>query len=60
MHNGDNDYNIEHISKEKMEHIGQLPDVLDVVEDATQIFHTNASTNDTNDETDDEETQTNT
>ena len=60
MHNGDNDYNIKHISKEKLECIGQLPDVLDVVEDAAQIFLANASTNDTNDETDDEETQTNT
>ena len=38
----------------------QLLDVLGVVEDTAQIFHTNASTNDTNDETDDEETQTNT
>ena len=28
MHNGDNDYNIEHISKEKLEYSGQLPDVM--------------------------------
>ena len=60
MHNGDNDYNIKHISKEKLECTGQLLDVLDVVEDVAQIFLANASTNDTNDETDDEETQTNT
>ena len=32
MHNGDNNYNIKHISKEKLECIGQLLDVLDVVE----------------------------
>ena len=36
MHNVDNDYNIDHISKEKFEYIGQLPDVMDVVEDAAQ------------------------
>ena len=34
MHKGDNNNNIEHISKERLECIGQLPDVLDVVEDA--------------------------
>ena len=33
MHNADNNYNIDHISKEKLEHIGQLLDVMDVVED---------------------------
>ena len=62
MHNGDNNYNIDHISKEKLECIGQLPDVMDVVEDMTQLFNTNRSTNygtdvSTNDETDDEKTQ---
>ena len=56
MHNRDNDYKIEHISKEKLGCIGQLSDVMDVVEDAAQIFNTYASTNDTNDETDDEQT----
>ena len=34
MHNGDNDYNIEHIAKDKLECIGKLPDIMDVVEDA--------------------------
>ena len=48
--NRDNDSNIEHILKEKLECTGQSPDVLDVVEDAVQIFHTNTNTND---ETDD-------
>ena len=56
MHNGDNDYNIKHISKEKLKCIGQLLDVLDVVEDVAKIFLANVTTNDTNDETDDEET----
>ena len=51
LHNGDNDYNIEHILKDKLEHDGQLPDVLDVVEEADQIFdfnNTDDKTNDTN------------
>ena len=55
MHNRDNDYNIEHISKEKLEHIGQLLDVMDVVEDMAQLFNTNACTINTNDETDDKQ-----
>ena len=63
MHNGDNDYNIDHILKEKLECTGQLPDVMDVLEDVAQLFNTNGSTNDetdasTNDKTDDEQTQT--
>ena len=33
--NGDNDYNIEHLSKEKLERSGQLPNVLDVVDEAS-------------------------
>ena len=58
MHNRDNDYNINHISKEKLEHIGQLPDVMDMVVDMAQSFNTNRSTNyetdaSTNEETDD-------
>ena len=58
-HSGDNDYNVEHVSKEKLECTGQLPDVLDVVEDVEQILYTNTNTNDTNDEMEDEQTQTN-
>ena len=56
MHNRDSDYNIEHILKEKLECIGQLLDVMGVVEGAAQIFDANASTNHTNNETDDEQT----
>ena len=33
LHHRDNDYSIEHISKAKLEWQGQLPDVLDVVDD---------------------------
>ena len=33
--NGDNDYNIEHLSKEKLKRTGQLPNVLDVVDEAS-------------------------
>ena len=33
--NGDNDYDIEHLSKEKLERAGQLPNVLDVVDEAS-------------------------
>ena len=32
---GDNDYNIEHLAKEKLEQSGQLPNVLDVVDEAS-------------------------
>ena len=49
LHNGDNDYTIEHILKEKLEHTGQLPDVLDVVEEADQIFNVNDTDDETND-----------
>ena len=58
MHNGDNDYYIDHISKEKLECVGQLLGVVDVVEDVAQLFYTNASTNDTNKGTDDKQTHT--
>ena len=40
-----NDYSIEHISKAKLEKQGQLPDILDVVED--DVYQTN---NDSDDE----------
>ena len=33
--NGDNDYNIEHLSNEKLEQAGQWPNVLDVVDEAS-------------------------
>ena len=35
LHHGDNNYSIEHISKEKLEWAGQLPDILDVVDEDT-------------------------
>ena len=39
LHHVDNDYSIEHILKEKLEWAGQLPDVLDAVDEDT--FQTN-------------------
>ena len=33
--NGDNNYNIKHLSKEKLERTGQLPNVLDVVDEVS-------------------------
>ena len=57
IHNGGNNYNIEHISKEKLECNGQLPDILDVVEEADKIFNfnnTDDETNETNYESNDE------
>ena len=33
--NGDNNYNIKHLSKEKLKRTGQLPSVLDVVDEAS-------------------------
>ena len=53
--NGDNAYNIEHISKEKLECNGQLLDVLDVVEEADKILNfinTDIEANDMNYESD--------
>ena len=47
LHHGDNDYSIEHISKAKLEQQGQLPDILDVVDD--DVYKTNDETNDESD-----------
>ena len=44
LDHGDNDYSIEHISKAKLDWQGQLPDVLDVVDD--DVYETNDETND--------------
>ena len=33
--NGDNEYDIQHLSKEKLERAGKLPNVLDVVDEAS-------------------------
>ena len=43
---GDNDYNIDHISKEKLERNGNLPDVIDVVEDAEDLLDPNSTDDD--------------
>ena len=40
-HHGDNDYHIDHIVKEKLEQNGNLPDVMDVVEDAEHLLNHN-------------------
>ena len=41
-HHGDNDYNIDHITKEKLERNGNLPDVMDVVDDAEYLLDPNS------------------
>ena len=48
LHHGDNNYSIEHISKAKLERQGQLPDILDVVDD--DIYETNDGTNNESDD----------
>ena len=40
-HHGDNDYHIHHITKEKLEWNGNLPDVMDVVDDAEHLLDLN-------------------
>ena len=40
-HHGDNDYHIDHIAKEKLEQNGNLPDVMDVVDDAEHLLDPN-------------------
>ena len=40
-HHGDNDYHIDHIAKEKLEWNGNLPDVIDVVDDAEHLLDPN-------------------
>ena len=37
-HHGDNDYHINHIAKEKLERNGNLPNVMDVVDDAEYLL----------------------
>ena len=58
LSNGDNNYNINYISKEKLECLGQLPDVWDVVEEGAHIFNSNTYKNDMNKDTNDEHTTT--
>ena len=38
---GDNDYHIDHIAKEKLEQSGNLPDVIDVVDDTEHLLDPN-------------------
>ena len=40
-HHGDNNYNIDHIGKEQLERNGNLPNVMDVVEDVANICNYN-------------------
>ena len=44
LHHGDNDYSIEHILKAKLEWAGQLPGILDVVDEDT--YQMNNESND--------------
>ena len=59
LNHGDNDYNIEHLSKEKLEQMGQLLDVLDVVEEVVTLYHFNTHTNNLNNEMDEAEMEIN-
>ena len=59
LNHGDNNYNIEHLSKEKLEQMGQLPGVLDVVEEVTTFNLINTPTHNLNDEMDNEMDKTN-
>ena len=60
MNNRDNDYNIDHTTKENLEQIGQLSDVMDVVEDTDGLFNMNDTEDKTEDETNDESDDENT
>ena len=48
LHHGDNNYSIEHISKAKLEWQGQLPDILDVVDDNVYQMNNKRSYNKNN------------
>ena len=58
MHHGNNDYNIDHIWKEQLKQNGNLPDMMDVVEDAENICNYNLTDDDDskNDPMDDDNT----
>ena len=45
-HHGDNDYDIDHISKEKLERNGNLPNVIDVVDDTEGLLDPNGTDKD--------------
>ena len=48
---GGNKYKIDHILKERLEHIGQLPDVMEVVVEAQQLFNTSEISNEDTEDT---------
>ena len=50
LNNSNNNYNIDHIVK-KLECMGQLLDVLDVVEEGACLFNTNTNMNNTSEVT---------
>ena len=57
LHHGDNDYSIEHILKEKLEWAEHLPDILDVVDEVDEMLHIDDTDDDTyqmNNESDNE------
>ena len=55
--NSGNNYKIDHISKERLEHVGQLPDVMEVVVEAQQLLNTSESTNHDTEDEDTEQTE---
>ena len=59
LNHGDNNYNIEHLLKEKLEQMGQLPDVLDVVEEGMMLNQFNTPANNCNNEMDEADMETN-
>ena len=48
-HHGNNNYHIDHIAKEKLEQNENLPDVIDVVEDADHLLNVNDTDDDESD-----------
>ena len=59
LNHGDSDYNVEHLSKEKLEQTGQLPDVLDVVEEVMTLNLFNTPSDNPNNEMDKADMETN-
>ena len=49
-HSG-NEYKIDHISKERLAHSGELPDVMEVVVEAQQLLNTSKITNEDKEDT---------
>ena len=54
IHNSDNDYNKDHITKEKLEQLGKLANVMDVVEEVDHVLNTNDTEDETENETNDD------